>query len=385
MLFVMEDEKGSSRASILQIGHSSTSYAERYISDSWISGDSRKRSVDMSMNTIVGFGSFGVVCLLAVMSVGVGPASAVSRVSGDFYTYSMSMDLSGVDASGTVTYSFEGLGTISVNGQAYDVNIMKVSGAVTGSVGFLGFSASAALGGHVYETRDGMAVVKDDAFMWTNISLGTGSFQLVTRSELEILSTYSPPLMKGFTPSHTAPGDSWSETVSTTTTSTMWLNGTMQGSPSTDTEQITFSFVAASSMESVTTPAGTFDTIRITATDDSGGSSVFWWSSDVANFVKQQDFSEGSSQPDVSMTLTDYNRGASPSAILFIGIGLVVALFAVIVLVVVLLMRRRPGQPIPYQPGMPVPQPYAPPLPGPPSPGSETVLRTPQDFARRTR
>jgi hypothetical protein len=230
-----------------------------------------------------------------------------------------------------------------------------------------------------------MAVVKDDAFMWTNISLGTGSFQLVTRSELEILSTYSPPLMKGFTPSHTAPGDSWSETVSTTTTSTMWLNGTMQGSPSTDTEQITFSFVAASSMESVTTPAGTFDTIRITATDDSGGSSVFWWSSDVANFVKQQDFSEGSSQPDVSMTLTDYNRGASPSAILFIGIGLVVALFAVIVLVVVLLMRRRPGQPIPYQPGMPVPQPYAPPLPGPPSPGSETVLRTPQDFARRTR
>ena len=339
----------------------------------------------MRMNTIVRFGSFGVVCLIAVMSVGVGPASAVSRVSGDFYTYSMSMDLSGVDASGTVTYSFEGLGTISVNGQSYDVNIMKVSGAVTGSVGFLGFSASATLGGHVYETRDGMAVAKDDAFMWTNISLGTGSFQLVTRSELEISSIYSPPLMKGFTPSHTAPGDSWSETVNTTTTSTMWLNGTMQGSPSTDTEQVTFSFVAAPSMESVTTPAGTFDTIRITATDDSGDSSVFWWSSDVANFVKQQDFSEGSSQPDVSMILTDYNHGASPSAILFIGIGLAVALFAVIVLAVVLMMRRRPGQPIPYQPGMPVPQPYAPSPQGPPSPGSETVLRTPEDFTRRTR
>ncbi|MBU1878090.1 MAG: D-alanine--D-alanine ligase [Chloroflexi bacterium] len=106
---------------------------------------------------------------------------------------------------------------------------MKVSGAVTGSVGFLGFSASAALGGHVYETRDGMAVVKDDAIVWTNISLGTGSFQLVTRSELEILSTYSPPLMNGFNPSHTAPGDSWSETVDITTTSTTWLNGTMQG------------------------------------------------------------------------------------------------------------------------------------------------------------
>ena len=339
----------------------------------------------MRLKTTARIGSVSVVCLLAAMSIGVVPASAVSRGSGDFYTYSMSTDIEGVNVTGTVTYSFEWADTISVGGQSYDVNVMKISGSFSGSVDFLSFSASAELGGHAYETKDGMAIVQDDALMWFNVSFGTGLFQLVNRTKSESMSTYSPPLMSGFSPSTAGPGDSWTETIDVTTTNTTWVDGLMQGSPSTDSEQMTISFVAASSMESVVTPAGTFKTLRLTATESNGDSVVYWWSSEVGNFVKQQEFSEGSSRPNISMILTDYNHSAPTSARPFIGIGLGVALFAVIVLVVVLMMRRRPGQPIPYQPGMPAPQPYAPPPQEPPSPGSETVLRTPQDFARRTR
>jgi hypothetical protein len=139
---------------------------------------------------------------------------------------------------------------------------------------------------------------------------------------------------------------------------------------------MTVSYVVASSMESVTTPAGKFDTLKITATDRNGSSIVYWWSSDVGNFVKQEESGESTADLSISTILTDYNHKASASSILFIGIGLGVTLFAVVVLVVVLLMRRRPGQPIPYQPGMPVPQPSAPPPQVHPPPGSETVLRT---------
>jgi hypothetical protein len=160
----------------------------------------------------------------------------------------------------------------------------------------------------------------------------------------------------------------------------------MQGSPSTSTEEISISYVAASTIDTIVTSVGTFSSLKITATESDGDSVVYWWSPEVGNFVKQQEFSSGSSQPSVSMILTDFNRAASTSSVtLFIGIGAGVAIFAVIVLIVVLIMRRRPGQPIPYQPGMPEPQPYAPPPQGPPSPGTETVLRSPEDLARRAR
>jgi hypothetical protein len=346
------------------------------------------------MKAVARIGYAVVVCLLVVMSIEVVPASAVMRSSGDFFTYSISMDLTGLNdsitmnlkglnATGSVTYSFLGADTLSVNGQSYDVNVMTVSGSASASFSLL--SISGTLGGHVYETQEGTGIVRDDAIMWLNTSIGTGSFQIVNRSETETVSTYSPPLLSGFSPSQTGPGDSWVETVDVTTQSETWINGASQGTSTPDTEQITVSYVAASGIESVSTPAGKFDTLRITATDSNGGSIVYWWSSDIGNFVKQEESGESALDVNINMILTDYNHVSSPSAILFIGIGLVVALFAVIVLVVVLLMRRRPGQPIPYQPGMPVPQPYAPPPPGPPSPGSETVLRTPQDFARRTR
>ena len=339
----------------------------------------------MRIKTAARIGSASFVCLIAALTIGVSPASAVSRVSGDFYTYSMSTDIEGLNVTGTVTYSFEGTDTLSLGDQSYDVNVMKVSGSVSGAVDFLSFSASAELGGHAYETKDGMAIVKDDALIWINVSIGTGSFQLVNRTMTESISTYSPPIMSDFSPSTTGPGDSWTETIEVTTTTMSWVDGSMQGSPSTDTEQIVVGYAAASSTESVETPAGTFKTLKITATESNGDSVVYWWSSEVGNFVKQQEFNEGNSQPSISMVLTDYNHRGSTSAILFIGIGLGVALFAVIVLVIVLMMRRRPGQPIPYQPGMPAPQPYAPSPQGPPPPpGSEPFLRAARDFARRT-
>ncbi len=332
----------------------------------------------MRMNEFTRIGSAGtVVCLLVVMSIGVSPASAVARSAGDFYTYSITMDLMGLNATGSMTYTCLGTDSLTVNENSYAVNVMSVSGSASASIDLLSVSGSATLGGHVYETQDNMGMVKDDAIMWVNVSIGTGSFQLVNHTEIETVSTYSPPLLSGFSLSQTGPGDSWIETIDVTTVSETWIDGVSQGAPTPSTEQMTVSYVVAPSIESVTTPAGKFDTLKITATDSNGSSIVYWWSSDVGNFVKQEESGESTADLGISMILTDYNHKASTSSILFIGIGLGVTLFAVVVLVVVLLMRRRPGQPIPYQPGMPAPQPSAPPPHVPPPPGSETVPRTP--------
>ena len=329
----------------------------------------------MRIITTARIGSVSIVFLLAVLSIAVAPASAITRGSGDFFTYSITMSVEGFNATGSITNSFQGIDSLSAKGQSYDVNVMSVDGSVTVSI--LSGSVTATLGGRIYETQDGLGIVKDDAIIWLNASFGIGSFQIVNRTEIETMSMYSPPLMSAFTPSAAEPGDSWTETIEVSTTTTTWADGVMQGSPTNDTESLTVSYVAASSVESVNTPAGTFKTLKITATESSGDYVVYWWSSVVGNFVKQLEFSVDGTLPNLSMILTDYNHTASTSSTLIIGIGLGVAVIAVIVLVVVLKMRRRPGQPVPSEPGMPVSQPSAPSPQGPPPPGSKPFVRAP--------
>ena len=306
-------------------------------------------------------GPISVVSIALVVALAAFPAAALDRSRGDFWTYTMSMGVSEISANGTTTYTYVDQDRITVGGTSYDVNVMKISGGASGSVDFLGFEASLTLGGYVYETQSGMALVKNDLFMWTNLTFGTGSFQIVSRAESEIQTTYSPALISGFSPSSTGPGDSWSETVTETTTTTNWVNGTMQGPPDTKTGILTYNFVVASAKEIVTTPAGKFESLKITATDIDGNSVVYWWSADAKNFVKEDTYEKGSPNPVVTLLLKDYNAGSSVSFTLIVAMGGIVLLVALVVLARVMLKMRKPLQPSPGRPGMKYERPPSPP------------------------
>lgn len=306
-----------------------------------------------------------VVCVLLMIAIAATPAAAVDRSDGDYWTYTMSFDLmdfgsSGVSTNGTLTYTCVDQDTITVEGISSDVNVMRVSGGASGGVDFLGFEASLTLGGYIYETVDGIALVKADMIAWTNMTFGTGAFQLSSRTEIETVTKYWPPLLYGFDPSKVELGDTWTETVESSTTTTEWVNGTMRGAPAIDSSVLIYTNVVASAKEIVTTEAGTFETLRITSTDSDGNSVVYWWSSRAQNFVKEDSYDAGSSTPVMTMALKDYDTGSSISLTLVAAIGGIVLVVALVVLALVLLKKRKPFQPSLHQPGATYPPPVPP-------------------------
>lgn len=358
ILFVLFDKKGACGSSTSQIQRPPGFAGKGICPDAGSGREDSDGGIDLRPKWIVGVVS--IACVALTVAFGAVPAAAMTRGSGDFWTWDVSMGVVGVNATGTITYAFAGEDTLTINGVSYPVNVMKITGGVSGSLPLLGFQASAALGGFVYEAKDGMSLVKNDLFMWTNLTIGTGSFQIVSRSETELATTYSPPLMSSFKPSSTGPGDSWSETIQVTSVTTTWSNGTLQGSPETSTDTVTFNFVVAGSKESVTTAAGTFDCMKITATGG-GETTVYWWSSKAQNFVKEESYSQGDTQPFSTMTLKEYKSTNPTSVVLFVAVGGGVLVLALIVLALVMLMKRRPGAPTPIQPGTTSPPPPSPP------------------------
>lgn len=324
---------------------------------------------DLRMNRMMAPAS--VICVLLVIALAAMPAAAVNRSKGDYWTYTVSFDAmgygaSGLSTNGTLTYTCVDQDTIAIGGTSYDVNVMRISGGASGGVDFLGFEMSVTLGGFIYEIVDGMAFAKGDLFAWTNMTFGTGTFQLSSRTEIETMTTYYPPLLSGFNPSTVRLGDTWTETVESSTTTTEWINGTIQGSSAFDSGILTYTNVVASAKETVTTEAGTFEAFRITSTDSDGNSVVYWWSSKAQNFVKEDMYELGSATPVTTMVLKDYSTGSSISLALVAALGGIVLVVALVVLALVLLKKRKPLQPSPYQPGMPYQPPPSPPpvLPG---------------------
>jgi hypothetical protein len=293
-------------------------------------------------------GVLGLICLACiawVIGVAAYPAAAMDRGDGDYWTYDASATVpllfANVAVNGTTTYTCVDQSTIDIEEASYPINVMKISGGKSGSSDFMGIQVSMTLGGYVYETREGMGIAKSDIFTWMNTTIGTGSFQLVYRNETEASTTYAPAMLSGFRPSTVKIGDSWVETVAVTTTTTKWVNGSIQGSPSTQTEALTYNFVAASSMETVTTPAGKFEALRITATASDGSSVLYWWSSDLQNFVKEDTYTAGSATPVATMVLKDYRVGSAVNFTLVAAMGGIALAVALVVLALVLLKKRK--------------------------------------------
>jgi len=308
----------------------------------------------------------GVLCAVLVMAAFSVPAVAVDRSSGEYWTYEMTMDLSGLIMNGTVTYSFDKTDTIVVNGTSYDVNVMEIDGSIEATTSLFGSTVSVVveLGGFSYETREGLAVVKEDTFMRMNTSMTIGTLHMYMDMETEMDTTFTPPLMSGFDPDSTGPGDSWTETVNMHMVSKTWENGTLTDN-STDDDTAVYSIEVASSTQTIVTDAGSFETLRITVTNtDDDSYEVFWWSSEVGNYVKQESYESGSDDPYITLSLKEYGTSKGVNILLIVLIAAGALVVIVLLVVVLMVMRRRPGQPVPYQPP---PLPYQPPIPPPPS------------------
>jgi len=290
-------------------------------------------------------GLISLACIALMIGVAAHPAAAADRVNGDFWTYDASATvpilLANVAVNGTTTYTCVDQSAIDIGGTSYPVNVMKVSGGKSGSADFMGIQVSMVLGGYLYETQEGMGIAKSDIFTWMNTTIGSSSFPLVYRNVTEVSTTYTPAMLSSFRPSTVGAGDSWVETITSTTTTTKWVNGTMQGSPDTQIETLAFSFVASPSMEIVTTPAGKFEALRIGAAASDGSYVVYWWSSEVQNFVKEDTYEAGSATPVATKVLKDYEVGSAVNLALVAVMGGIALAIALVVLAMVLLKKRK--------------------------------------------
>lgn len=311
-----------------------------------------------SVGNLMVFGTAlrGVSAILLVVALvhSSANASALERVDGDFWSYSvtidlssfdpselnvteMPIDLSGIEVTGTVLYEYLGLDNITVDGTAHSVNVMAVSGDLDGSISLIGLEASVAIQGHVFETSEGMGTVKDDLTLWTNLTWGVGSFAYLKKYESRAINLYTPALMSGFDPESVVLGHSWGEVVQART---IGMNVTTGAVVSDTNGSIEIDFEVGAQREEVSTPAGLFVTYRVTASEEGGTRVVYWWSEEVGNFVRQDTYLENGTDSAETMLLEDYNHGSRTSILVFVSIGAVALAVALGVLGLVLLKRR---------------------------------------------
>ena len=305
-----------------------------------------------------------IVCALfvsAVMVLGSLNAAALSRMSGDFWTYDISANVLGANITGTATYTFERQDTVTVNGTSYPVNVMRVTGSLGGTVVLIvTLQVNATVDGFVYETQSGMSIARVNATAWANTTIGIAPAQFRTSSVFGTLTSFSPPILSKFDPVSTKPGDAWSESVYEGSR-TVTVNGTetiVQYANATTTYNVTTS----DSLEQVHTAAGAFDCLKMNVSSGSqSGYALLWWSSDVGNFVMAKPYGNSSSSPLATIILKDFSNKKS-SSLLYIGIGVGVLVVALVILAAVLLMRRRGKEPANIQQAPPT-APLAPPGP----------------------
>ena len=297
------------------------------------------------------------LALVAVISMFAAPAAAIDRSEGDYWVYEGEMEYEGIAVTGTFRYEYEEKDSLTVGSETYDVNVMKVTGSMTGETDdFLGISATAEMtfDGYSYDLVGGMAVVKEDMYMWANLSIGTGSTAIVMRVETQDATTYSPPLMSGFVDGETGAGDQWNETTEVSETSTTWIDGVMMDiSSDSYTDDIAFTVAAAE--ESVTVDAGTFSCLKVTAMQEWGDHVVYWYSPEVAGWVKMYSYSMGETSPYMTIELSEYSHGGLSMTMLLLIAGVVV--IVAVVILVALLMLRRGRTPTQVPPQMPPPPP----------------------------
>lgn len=283
---------------------------------------------------------FSVPLVVLLLSVSF-PSSALDRNDGDYWVYSMVVTVPGfgVSATGTMRYEFVSQESLTVDGVEVPVNVLRATGSAAGRVALIDLSAAVVIEGYVYEGRGDMSIVRSDLTYWTNVHWGSGDFAWPIDTANRSVSTYTPPLLSGFDPGTTAPGATWIENI---VVRAVYYNMATGAVESDRTSQMTISYSAHTELEEVSTGAGKFEALRITATESGSGQVVYWWSQETGLFVKEDTYVEGTAQPVQTLTMEDYSGNPRTSVLVFVAVGGVAMAVALVALALVLIKRRPP-------------------------------------------
>lgn len=281
-----------------------------------------------------------------VMCAAATPVAAIDRESGEFWTYEMttSIDLppATVEVNGTVTYTFEEQRTLVVNSLERQVNMIAVAGELDGASVWFGqpVKARVVLNGFLYEDSGSAGTVREESNSWVSGSIGPTGFEMAVELEIQNTITFSPGKLLEFDPATAQPGHSWIEVVSVDEMSVTRNKGSIvDNSQNSYTE--TLSVSVAPSLDTLSTPAGEFDALKISVVVDRGATEVYWWSDEVHNYVKQERYEAGNVAPVFSMVLVDHGRSSGLTDWAIVTVGVVSAVLAAIVLAAVLVLRKR--------------------------------------------
>ena len=289
-----------------------------------------------------------VIILAVLLMFAAGPVAAVNHETGETWTYdvSMSVDIGMfvVDVSGNVAYEFREERALTVPGHGdYDVNAIAVRGELSGRMELFEqpfLAANVTIEGFLYETVDGAEIVEEYTRLLIDATIGSGSTAWSTQSETQTFVVYTQPYLWGFDPASVTLGNEWLVIGTVNTTVTTWENGTIQGT-SWNNSDTNFDITIGPTIDSIVTPAGTFNAYEI-AVWHNNDHEVRWWSDEVNGYVKVESYSNGGGVALQMMTLSSYEEGSSDSLLWVALVGVAVALVAVLVLAVVLLRTRPP-------------------------------------------
>jgi hypothetical protein len=291
-----------------------------------------------------------VVLLSLVLVLGAAPVQGVSRENGEFWIYEMTLsgEIMGVQAelSGQVTYTARGEGTLVVDGTDAYATVIGVKGSLSGSVYALDQNvgeADVSISGtqHEYIGTPGVLDENITTMSIVTIRAGYSSFTFHLHEQVSV-STY-PAVLAEFDPENASVGDSWTRTVEESTTSTTWEDGMVMNT-TVLSSNLTYS-VAVAGTESVETPSGVYSALTVRVSDGEGDLDIFWWSSEVDNFVRHEVYGNGSEVPTMTMVLMDYGSSATPGDMTaYIIAGVVIFAVGAAALALVLI-GKRPGSP----------------------------------------
>lgn len=302
--------------------------------------------------------AFGVVALLALLSVAMVPAARADTglpawVKGDFWQYAITgASGTGITGTGTIKYVVLGTDVVSAGASSYTAYHTRMWINITsGSTNFI-------VPGEAWFRTSDLSLVKMN-FTFTLVIFGQTIVDQTTIWNIPP-PTYTFPLTANAT---------WS--ASTMVETQALVTGQ---APSYTFANTTTTFLVESTV-SKTVQAGTFSTSPVRATDSSGAYTRSYWSFSAGNYVEQDSYSStGSNQGSQTLQSYQYSPTSGTSGQNLLGLPLFAWILIVVVIVVVVavavLMMRRPKQPVmmpPGQPGM-APPPYMPPQQPPSSP-----------------
>ncbi len=251
----------------------------------------------------------GLMVMLLAMPVIVSAEITVPELeSGDKWTYEVIMEESEMEFNGDWTYEVQGDKTVAGH-EVYDLSL-DGEGTVTMEIPSFGTATmDFTVDGYRYLRISDLASVKENM----TLDMSTSVIGVVLSFQIYFEVSYDPPLNDFGFPLDVA--KEWTSTSSLTSTSTFVM--TMGDNSTSETNTVTSSESSSfkcESMESISVPAGTFESYRINSSEDGDEYDLDYVSEKSGIFVRSEVYDEDG-ELGMVMQLKSYSYGPGQDAL----------------------------------------------------------------------